>query len=155
MEKARLEKELLELRAGRAPMLWIPLRAHAVWESMDVTLACTALGSPVPQATWYDSASTALGGTRVPRGTGTRGTALSCQQGGRNSPTVRPAGTWGPGGSDSPVESFWDRADVHGGFPVSLGFPTGKLGIFSTKEPPFSTKSPQTHPNKAWLPWTP
>ncbi|RMB91320.1 hypothetical protein DUI87_32459 [Hirundo rustica rustica] len=53
MEKASLEKELLELRSGRAPMFWIPLRAHAVWERMDVTLACTALGSPVPQATWY------------------------------------------------------------------------------------------------------
>ncbi|NWX35009.1 MYOM3 protein, partial [Notiomystis cincta] len=53
MEKACLEKEFLELRSGRAPMFWIPLRAHAVWESMDVTLACTSLGSPVPQATWY------------------------------------------------------------------------------------------------------
>ncbi|NWX57561.1 MYOM3 protein, partial [Promerops cafer] len=53
MEKACLEKELLELRSGRAPMFWIPLRAHAVWERMDVTLACTTLGSPVPQATWY------------------------------------------------------------------------------------------------------
>ncbi|XP_048183337.1 myomesin-3 [Corvus hawaiiensis] len=53
MEKACLEKEFLELRSGRAPMFWIPLRAHAVWERMDVTLACTVLGSPVPQATWY------------------------------------------------------------------------------------------------------
>ncbi|NWR06579.1 MYOM3 protein, partial [Paradoxornis webbianus] len=53
LEKASLEKELLELRSGRAPMFWIPLRAHGVWEGMDVTLACTALGSPVPQATWY------------------------------------------------------------------------------------------------------
>lgn len=78
MEKACLEKEFLELRSGRAPMFWIPLRAHAVWERMDVTLACTALGSPVPQATWYGSASTAL------RGTGTWGmAALSCQEGGR------------------------------------------------------------------------
>uniref|UniRef100_A0A8C3VGE2 Myomesin-3 n=1 Tax=Catharus ustulatus TaxID=91951 RepID=A0A8C3VGE2_CATUS len=47
------EKELLELLSGRAPIIWIPLRAHAVWERMDVTLACTTLGSPVPQATWY------------------------------------------------------------------------------------------------------
>uniref|UniRef100_A0A8C5I8J6 Myomesin 3 n=1 Tax=Junco hyemalis TaxID=40217 RepID=A0A8C5I8J6_JUNHY len=53
-------KELLELRAARAPLLWIPLRAHGVWENMDVTLACTVLGSPVPQATWYGTASTAL-----------------------------------------------------------------------------------------------
>ncbi|NWR48689.1 MYOM3 protein, partial [Regulus satrapa] len=51
--KACLEKELLELHSARAPLLWIPLRAHAVWERMDVTLACTALGCPVPQATWY------------------------------------------------------------------------------------------------------
>ncbi|NWW11442.1 MYOM3 protein, partial [Oreocharis arfaki] len=53
MEKACLEKEFLELRSGRAPTLWIPLRAHAVWDGMDVTLACTALGSPAPQPTWY------------------------------------------------------------------------------------------------------
>ncbi|NXR34621.1 MYOM3 protein, partial [Zosterops hypoxanthus] len=53
MEKASLEKEFLELRSGRAPMFWIPLRAHGVWERMDVTLTCTVLGSPVPQATWY------------------------------------------------------------------------------------------------------
>uniref|UniRef100_A0A8C3MMC0 Uncharacterized protein n=1 Tax=Geospiza parvula TaxID=87175 RepID=A0A8C3MMC0_GEOPR len=51
--RRKVRKELLELRAARAPLLWIPLRAHAVWESMDVTLACTVLGSPVPQATWY------------------------------------------------------------------------------------------------------
>nr|XP_021390691.1 myomesin-3 [Lonchura striata domestica] len=53
LEKSCLQKELLELRAGRAPLFWIPLRAHAVWERMDVTLACTVLGTPVPQATWY------------------------------------------------------------------------------------------------------
>ncbi|NXD42935.1 MYOM3 protein, partial [Copsychus sechellarum] len=53
VEQASLQKELLELLSGRAPLFWIPLRAHAVWESMDVTLACTTLGSPVPQATWY------------------------------------------------------------------------------------------------------
>uniref|UniRef100_A0A8C3NQR2 Myomesin 3 n=1 Tax=Cyanoderma ruficeps TaxID=181631 RepID=A0A8C3NQR2_9PASS len=53
LEKASLEKEFLELRSGRPPMFWIPLRAHGVWERMDVTLTCTALGSPVPQATWY------------------------------------------------------------------------------------------------------
>ncbi|NXT62559.1 MYOM3 protein, partial [Chaetops frenatus] len=53
LEKACLEKEFLELLSGRPPMVWIPLRAHEVWERMDVTLACTILGSPVPQATWY------------------------------------------------------------------------------------------------------
>ncbi|KAF2985728.1 hypothetical protein EK904_003826 [Melospiza melodia maxima] len=53
LHKASLQKELLELRAARAPLLWIPLRAHGVWENMDVTLACTVLGSPLPQATWY------------------------------------------------------------------------------------------------------
>ncbi|NXQ36441.1 MYOM3 protein, partial [Alaudala cheleensis] len=53
LEKARLQKEVLELCSGRAPLLWIPLRAHAVWDGMDVTLTCTALGSPVPRATWY------------------------------------------------------------------------------------------------------
>ncbi|NXY19274.1 MYOM3 protein, partial [Atrichornis clamosus] len=53
VEKACMEKEFLELRSGRAPMFWIPLRAHAVWERMDVTLACTALGSPAPRVTWY------------------------------------------------------------------------------------------------------
>ncbi|NXD28022.1 MYOM3 protein, partial [Spelaeornis formosus] len=52
-EKASLEKELLEQCSGRAPLLWIPLRAHAVWESMDVTLACSTLGCPTPRATWY------------------------------------------------------------------------------------------------------
>lgn len=79
MEKACLEKELLELRSGRAPMFWIPLRAHGVWENMDVTLACTTLGCPVPQATWYGTASTAQGHRDVGM------TALSCQQGGRDS----------------------------------------------------------------------
>ncbi|NWR36362.1 MYOM3 protein, partial [Tachuris rubrigastra] len=53
MEKARVEKEYIELRSGRPPMFWIPLRAHAVWERMDVKLACTVLGSPSPQVTWY------------------------------------------------------------------------------------------------------
>uniref|UniRef100_A0A8C3VGD2 Myomesin 3 n=1 Tax=Catharus ustulatus TaxID=91951 RepID=A0A8C3VGD2_CATUS len=52
-ERSKVRKELLELLSGRAPIIWIPLRAHAVWERMDVTLACTTLGSPVPQATWY------------------------------------------------------------------------------------------------------
>lgn len=110
-------------------MFWIPLRAHAVWERMDVTLACTALGSPVPQATWYGSASTAL------RGTGTRGmAALSCQEGEGelqrsqrtpqcSVPVLGPAGTRGPGSSDSPVGSFWDRADVHGVSLFPLVFP--------------------------------
>ncbi|NWU82915.1 MYOM3 protein, partial [Onychorhynchus coronatus] len=53
VEKARVEKEYIELRSGRPPMFWIPLRAHAVWERMDVKLACTVLGSPPPQVTWY------------------------------------------------------------------------------------------------------
>ncbi|NWW70854.1 MYOM3 protein, partial [Climacteris rufus] len=53
MEKACLEKELIELRSARPPLFWIPLRAHAVWERMDVTLACTVLGSPAPRVTWY------------------------------------------------------------------------------------------------------
>ncbi|NXL97446.1 MYOM3 protein, partial [Tyrannus savana] len=53
VEKARVEKEYIELRSGRPPMFWIPLRAHAVWERMDVKLACTVLGSPSPQVTWY------------------------------------------------------------------------------------------------------
>ncbi|XP_010223082.1 PREDICTED: myomesin-3 [Tinamus guttatus] len=53
VEKAREEKELVELRAGRAPMFWIPLRVHAVWERMEVTLVCTVLGSPPPRVTWF------------------------------------------------------------------------------------------------------
>ncbi|XP_027561797.1 myomesin-3 [Neopelma chrysocephalum] len=53
VEKARVEKEYIELRSGRPPMFWIPLRAHAVWERMDVKLACTVLGSPPPQVTWF------------------------------------------------------------------------------------------------------
>ncbi|NWX77005.1 MYOM3 protein, partial [Alca torda] len=53
VEKARVEKEYIELRSGRPPMFWIPLRVHAVWERMEVTLACTVLASPPPQVTWY------------------------------------------------------------------------------------------------------
>ncbi|XP_009906751.1 myomesin-3 [Dryobates pubescens] len=53
VEKAQMEKEYIELRSGRAPMLWIPLRAHTVWERMEVKLACTVLASPPPQVTWY------------------------------------------------------------------------------------------------------
>ncbi|NXX43305.1 MYOM3 protein, partial [Tricholaema leucomelas] len=53
VEKARVEKEYMELLSGRPPMFWIPLRAHTVWEGMEVTLACTVLGSPPPQVTWY------------------------------------------------------------------------------------------------------
>ncbi|NWR88001.1 MYOM3 protein, partial [Furnarius figulus] len=53
VEKACVQKEYIELRSGRPPMFWIPLRAHAVWERMDVKLACTILGSPPPQVTWY------------------------------------------------------------------------------------------------------
>uniref|UniRef100_A0A8C5T6Y8 Myomesin-3 n=1 Tax=Malurus cyaneus samueli TaxID=2593467 RepID=A0A8C5T6Y8_9PASS len=51
--RRKVRKELLELLSGRAPMVWIPLRAHTVWERMDVTMTCTALGSPTPQVTWY------------------------------------------------------------------------------------------------------
>uniref|UniRef100_A0A8V5GY64 Uncharacterized protein n=1 Tax=Melopsittacus undulatus TaxID=13146 RepID=A0A8V5GY64_MELUD len=53
VEKARMEKEYIELRSGRAPMVWIPLRVHTVWERMEVTLTCTVLASPPPQVTWY------------------------------------------------------------------------------------------------------
>ncbi|PKU33195.1 hypothetical protein llap_16500 [Limosa lapponica baueri] len=53
LEKAHEEKEYIELRSGRPPMFWIPLRVHAVWERMEVTLACTVLASPPPQVTWY------------------------------------------------------------------------------------------------------
>uniref|UniRef100_A0A669PQY1 Myomesin-3 n=1 Tax=Phasianus colchicus TaxID=9054 RepID=A0A669PQY1_PHACC len=53
VEKARREKEYIEQCSGRAPMFWIPLRVHAVWERMEVTLTCTVLASPLPQVTWY------------------------------------------------------------------------------------------------------
>uniref|UniRef100_A0A7M4FGM1 Myomesin 3 n=1 Tax=Crocodylus porosus TaxID=8502 RepID=A0A7M4FGM1_CROPO len=52
LEKARLEKEYIELRSARPPMFWIPLRAHGVWERMEVKLTCTVLASPPPQVTW-------------------------------------------------------------------------------------------------------
>ncbi|KAF7236508.1 Myomesin-3 [Varanus komodoensis] len=51
--KAQLEKEVMELLSSRAPMFWIPLRAHAVWERMSVTLECTVLAFPPPEVTWY------------------------------------------------------------------------------------------------------
>ncbi|XP_042295146.1 myomesin-3 [Sceloporus undulatus] len=51
--KARLEKEVMELLSCRAPMFWIPLRAHAVWERMSVKLECTIFASPQPTVTWY------------------------------------------------------------------------------------------------------
>uniref|UniRef100_A0A8C3GQ20 Myomesin 3 n=1 Tax=Cairina moschata TaxID=8855 RepID=A0A8C3GQ20_CAIMO len=51
--KVRKDKDYIELRSGRPPMFWIPLRVHAVWERMEVTLACTVLASPPPQVTWY------------------------------------------------------------------------------------------------------
>uniref|UniRef100_A0A8B9ZBZ5 Myomesin 3 n=1 Tax=Anas platyrhynchos TaxID=8839 RepID=A0A8B9ZBZ5_ANAPL len=41
VEKAQMEKDYIELRSGRPPMFWIPLRVHAVWERMEVTLAVT------------------------------------------------------------------------------------------------------------------
>ncbi|XP_010132824.1 PREDICTED: myomesin-3, partial [Buceros rhinoceros silvestris] len=53
IEKACAEKEYIELRSGRPPLIWIPLRAHTVWERMEVKLACTVLASPPPQVTWY------------------------------------------------------------------------------------------------------
>nr|XP_020655796.1 myomesin-3 isoform X1 [Pogona vitticeps]XP_020655799.1 myomesin-3 isoform X3 [Pogona vitticeps] len=51
--KAQMEKEVIELLSCRAPMFWIPLRAHAVWERMSVKLECTVLASPPPHVTWY------------------------------------------------------------------------------------------------------
>ncbi|XP_075051490.1 myomesin-3 isoform X2 [Mixophyes fleayi] len=52
-EKSRRNKEFRELCARRAPMFWIPLRAHCVWERMSVTLACTVLGTPKPAIQWF------------------------------------------------------------------------------------------------------
>uniref|UniRef100_A0A8C8SRG0 Myomesin-3 n=1 Tax=Pelusios castaneus TaxID=367368 RepID=A0A8C8SRG0_9SAUR len=46
-------KEYIKLLSSRAPMIWIPLRVHAVWERMGVKLTCTILASPPPQVTWY------------------------------------------------------------------------------------------------------
>lgn len=51
-EKSRQMKEFRELCARRAPMFWIPLRAHCVWERMSVTLACTVMGTPRPSVQW-------------------------------------------------------------------------------------------------------
>uniref|UniRef100_A0A8C3SLI3 Myomesin 3 n=1 Tax=Chelydra serpentina TaxID=8475 RepID=A0A8C3SLI3_CHESE len=53
LEKARREKEYIELLSSRPPLIWIPLRVHAVWERMRVKLTCTILASPPPQVTWY------------------------------------------------------------------------------------------------------
>ncbi|KAJ7304344.1 hypothetical protein JRQ81_011894 [Phrynocephalus forsythii] len=50
--KAQMEKEVIELLSCRAPMFWIPLRAHAVWERMSVKLECTILASPQPHVNW-------------------------------------------------------------------------------------------------------
>uniref|UniRef100_A0A8D0C4R5 Myomesin 3 n=1 Tax=Salvator merianae TaxID=96440 RepID=A0A8D0C4R5_SALMN len=47
--KAQLEKEVMELLSCRAPMFWIPLRAHAVWENMSIKLECTVLANPPPE----------------------------------------------------------------------------------------------------------
>ncbi|KAG8451467.1 hypothetical protein GDO86_003609 [Hymenochirus boettgeri] len=52
-ENNRQKKEFRELCARRAPMFWIPLRAHCVWERMPVTLTCTVLGIPKPTAQWF------------------------------------------------------------------------------------------------------
>ncbi|XP_007424138.1 myomesin-3 [Python bivittatus] len=51
--KVQLEREVMELLSCRAPMFWIPLRAHAVWERMSVTLECTVLANPRPKVTWF------------------------------------------------------------------------------------------------------
>uniref|UniRef100_A0A8D0HLH5 Myomesin-3 n=1 Tax=Sphenodon punctatus TaxID=8508 RepID=A0A8D0HLH5_SPHPU len=51
--KARVEKQYIEMLSGRPPLIWIPLRAHAVWERMGVKLTCTILAFPPPQVTWY------------------------------------------------------------------------------------------------------
>ncbi|OCT56428.1 myomesin-3 [Xenopus laevis] len=52
-EKARQQKEFRELCARRAPMFWVPLRAHCVWERMPVTLMCTIMGNPRPTVQWF------------------------------------------------------------------------------------------------------
>uniref|UniRef100_F6QLU9 Myomesin 3 n=1 Tax=Xenopus tropicalis TaxID=8364 RepID=F6QLU9_XENTR len=51
-EKARQQKEFRELCARRAPMFWVPLRAHCVWERMSVNLTCTIMGNPKPTVQW-------------------------------------------------------------------------------------------------------
>ncbi|CAM4687023.1 unnamed protein product [Caretta caretta] len=53
LEKAQREKEYIELLSSRPPLIWIPLRVHAVWERMGVKLTCIILASPPPQVTWY------------------------------------------------------------------------------------------------------
>ncbi|XP_072275395.1 myomesin-3 [Pyxicephalus adspersus] len=52
-EKSRQMKEFRELCARRAPMFWVPLRAHCVWERMSVTLTCTVMGTPRPTVQWF------------------------------------------------------------------------------------------------------
>ncbi|KAM5180688.1 myomesin-3 [Mantella aurantiaca] len=52
-EKSKHLKDFRELCARRAPMFWIPLRAHCVWERMSVTLACTVMGTPRPSVQWF------------------------------------------------------------------------------------------------------
>ncbi|XP_053310773.1 myomesin-3 [Spea bombifrons] len=52
-EKCRQMKEFRELCGRRAPMFWVPLRAHCVWERMSVTLVCTVLGNPKPLIQWF------------------------------------------------------------------------------------------------------
>ncbi|KAM8976576.1 myomesin-3 [Pelodytes ibericus] len=52
-ERCRQMKEFRELCARRAPMFWIPLRAHCVWERMSVKLACTVMGNPKPAIQWF------------------------------------------------------------------------------------------------------
>ncbi|KAM4794762.1 myomesin-3 [Rhinophrynus dorsalis] len=52
-EKSIQMKEFRELCARRAPMFWVPLRAHCVWERMSVTLTCTVMGNPKPTVQWF------------------------------------------------------------------------------------------------------
>ncbi|XP_071992798.1 myomesin-3 isoform X2 [Engystomops pustulosus] len=52
-EKSRKNKEFRELCSRRAPMFWIPLRPHCVWERMSVVLVCTVLGNPKPTVQWF------------------------------------------------------------------------------------------------------
>ncbi|XP_056413006.1 myomesin-3 [Hyla sarda] len=52
-ENSRRNKEFRELCARRAPMFWIPLRPHCVWERMSVVLVCTVLGTPKPTIQWF------------------------------------------------------------------------------------------------------
>ncbi|KAM8871187.1 myomesin-3 isoform 2-T2 [Spinachia spinachia] len=43
----------LELLSQKAPDFPLPLRSHAVWEGMTVTLSCTVQACPPPEVTWF------------------------------------------------------------------------------------------------------